>query len=235
MPLLSEARKPVSRSDKASLTCPQCGQQQLVPPTAFSSNCKKCGVYLRVQELLKPAPKAPDLTPEKKQIACFDCGAEFEVPASAQSTMCKRCSSYIDLHDYNISQAVSKNFKTKGSFVIQPSGYVFNTEAIVAEAVIKGRFLGKLVVQGCLTLHTGADIKGTMTAARLLVPPSNQVRWNGEIKVDAADIQGELVANLNARVVVVKPPGRFFGAIKAQTVIVETGAVLVGDVRIGKE
>ena len=33
--------------------------------------------------------------------------------------MCKRCSTHIDLRDYQITNAVSKNFKTKGQFVIE--------------------------------------------------------------------------------------------------------------------
>ena len=36
--------------------------------------------------------------------------------------MCKRCSRYVDMKNYVINSAVSKNFKTKGSFVIDPKG-----------------------------------------------------------------------------------------------------------------
>ena len=38
----------------------------------------------------------------------------------------------MDLRDYTINSAVSKNFKTRGAFVIEPKGYVFNTEIIAA-------------------------------------------------------------------------------------------------------
>jgi cytoskeletal protein CcmA (bactofilin family)/ribosomal protein S27E len=217
------------RKDKASLTCPECGSQQTVSRAAFSAVCRKCGQYLRVQELLKPAPKTPQAAPEQKQITCFDCGAALEVPASAHSTMCKRCSSYIDLHDYNITQAISRNFKTKGTLVIQPSGFVFNSEAMVSEATIKGRFIGKLIVETFLTLHSTADVKGSLTAARLLIPESNHVQWKGVIKVGSAQIAGELVSDLEAEdSVVIKAQGRLFGSVKARRLTIETGAVLVG-------
>ena len=85
--------------------------------------------------VLKPAAKAPPPPREQKHIACFDCGAEFDVPTGAQSTMCKRCSRYIDLHDYAITSAVSKNFKTKGLFVIEAAGYLFNSETVAGDAV----------------------------------------------------------------------------------------------------
>src|SRR6476469_8634008 len=100
---------PASQQDKVSLTCPQCGHQQLEPRTAYSTVCKKCGQHLRVQELLKPSRKAADETgpgPERRRIRCFDCGAELEVPVSAESTMCKKCSRYVDLKDYQITSAV---------------------------------------------------------------------------------------------------------------------------------
>ncbi len=223
----------MSKVEKASLTCPQCGSCQTVSPAAFSAVCRQCGLYLRVQELLKPQPTTPPPPPEQKRIACFDCGAELVVPASAQSTMCKRCSSYIDLHDYNITQAVSRNFRTKGVLVIQPSGYLFNTEAVVREAVIKGRFIGKLTVEHSLTLHSTADVKGTLTAARLVIPASNHFRWKGAIRVGSAEISGELVADIEAQdSIVVRAQGRLFGAVKARSLAVETGGVLVGAARI---
>lgn len=218
---------------KALLTCPHCGHEQFVSPTAFSGACKKCGQYLRVQELLKPVAKAAKAAPERRQITCFDCKTELDVPASAQSTMCKRCSAYIDLHDYNIANAVSKNFKTKGTFVIQPSGYVFNTEAIVTEAVIKGRFLGKLTAERTLTIHSTAEIKGTFTAARLIIPAGNHFRWNAAIKVGTAEIAGELVATVEAQdAILIRTHGRLFGEVSAQSVVVEAGGVLVGAARI---
>ena len=65
---------------------------------------------------------------------------------------------------------MSRNFRTKGAFVVEPKGYVFNTEAIVGEAVIKGRFLGKLIAERSLTIYSTADIRGTFTAGKLIIP-----------------------------------------------------------------
>ena len=216
------------------LTCPKCGHQQMESRAAFSAACRKCGQYWRVQELLKPASKATAPPPEQRRIACFECAAEFEVPASAQSTMCKKCSCYIDLHNYSITSAVSKNFKTKGTFVIEPSGYVFNSEAVATEAIIKGRFIGKLTVEQSLTIHSTAQIKGTISAAHLVVPAANQFHWNGELKVGSAEIAGELVATVEARSVQVNSQGRLFGAVRAKRLVAERGAILNIEARIGE-
>ena len=105
---------PATTPEKFRLTCPHCGNQQLEPRTAISTNCRKCGRHVVLEELRNPAtprppPKPAEPAGERKRITCFECGTELEVPLSAESTMCKRCSRYVDLKDYRITSAVSKN------------------------------------------------------------------------------------------------------------------------------
>ena len=179
-------------------------------------------------------PKPPAHGPKKKLITCFDCGAELEVPDSAESTICKRCSAYVDLHDYSITSALGKNFKTKGTFVVEPKGMVFNTDSIVGDAVIKGKFHGKLTVERSLTIYSTAEIKGTPTAGRLLIPEKNHFYWPAQINVGSAEITGELAADLRAEAtVIVKATARLFGNVDARNLVVEEGAVIVGKMHIG--
>src|SRR5437763_866017 len=162
------------KSNKVVLTCPKCGHRQPEPAAVYSTVCKKCSQYFRVEEAVSPAPTRVQEPPKgHKLITCFRCEAELSVPPTAQSTMCKRCSSHIDLRDYQISNAASKNFKTKGRFVIEEGGYLFNTECIVGEAILKGRLLGKLTAERSLAIHTSAQIKGTFKTARLIIPLGN--------------------------------------------------------------
>src|SRR5216117_3021535 len=193
---------PAKKQAKVLVSCPRCGHQQSEPRAAISTACKKCGQYIRVKEVLKPAARSAERPRELRKLVCFECGTELEVAASAQSTMCKRCSSHIDLRDYHISNAVSKNFKTKGEFVIEPKGYVFNTEAVVGDAIIKGKFLGKLFAERSLTIFSTAEIKGNFKSGRLIIPAENHFRWKEQIRVGAAEIAGELAANLRAHGVV---------------------------------
>jgi cytoskeletal protein CcmA (bactofilin family)/DNA-directed RNA polymerase subunit RPC12/RpoP len=223
------------QQDKITVVCPHCGHAQPEPRTAFSTVCKKCHGNFRLQEAPKPAARKPvEPAHEKKRITCFECGAELEVPVTAQSTMCKRCSRYIDLQDYLIANAVSKNFKTKGRFTIEATGYVFNTEVVAGDAVIRGRFLGKLAAEHTLTIYSSAAIKGTFTGGRLIIPAENHFRWPEPVKVGSAEIAGELAADLRAGgVVIVKATGRLFGDLEAGSLVVEEGAVIVGRARIG--
>jgi cytoskeletal protein CcmA (bactofilin family) len=226
---------PALKQDQVLVACPHCGHQQPEWRSAFSTNCRKCGRHYRVQEALNPAPKVAERAPPQRRVACFECGTELDVPASAESTMCKRCGRYVDLHNYNINTAVSKNFKTRGRFTVEPKGYVFNTETVANEAVIKGRFHGKLTAER-LTIHTGAEIKGTMTVAHLIIPAENHFRWPTGLKIDSAEIAGELAGSVQtARTITLKSTARWFGDLTVQNLIVEEGAVIVGSLRIGGE
>lgn len=225
---------PAQKLDQVLVACPHCGHRQKEARSAYSSVCRKCGQHLRVQDILNPAPQAPRHAPEQRRVICFECGAELEVPASAESTMCKQCSRYVDLHDYRITSAIAKNFKTRGRFVIEPKGCVFNTESIVGDAVIRGKFHGKLAVERALTIYSTADIKGSLIATHLIIPVENHFRWPDSLKVGSAEIAGELAANLRARdTVVLKSTARLFGDVDARHLTVEDGAVVVGKMQIG--
>jgi cytoskeletal protein CcmA (bactofilin family) len=225
---------PASKQDRVLVACPRCGHPQPEPRTAFSTVCRKCGQHFHVQEILHPAPELPPAALERKRITCFECGAELEVAVSAESTMCKRCSRYVDLKDYHIAGAVSKNFKTKGAFTVEPKGYVFNSETFAADAVIKGRFLGNLVAEHSLTIYSSAEIKGHFTAGRLVIPAANHFRWLEPIRVGSAEIAGELVANLHAQdKIILKSTARLFGNLEAASLVVEEDAVVVATMRIG--
>ena len=224
------------KSDKVLLTCPKCGHQQPEPPTGYSSVCKKCLQYFRVQDALHPVVKTEVVAKDKKRIVCFKCGAELAVPPAAQSTMCKRCSSHVDLRDYQVANAASRNFRTKGRFVIEETGFLFNTDSIVGEAILKGRLLGKLTAERSMEIYSSAEIKGSFKTARLIIPLGNRFRWPHSISIVDAEIAGELVAPLQAAGTVhLKSTARLFGDVKAGGLVIEEGAIFVGEARVGAE
>ncbi len=225
---------PPAKPDRVSVTCPKCGHVQLEPSSAYSTLCKKCHAHFRLAEVLQPAAQPAKPAIEQKQVRCFQCGTELLVPLAAASTMCKRCSSHVDLSDHHITQTVSRNFRTYGRLVVEEKGYVLNSDAHVREAVIKGRFIGKLATDGILEVHTSANIKGSLTPAQLVIPAGNRFGWAEPLRVGTAEIGGELVADLVARDSVrLKSTARFFGNVEAANFVVESGAVFVGSARIG--
>jgi cytoskeletal protein CcmA (bactofilin family)/DNA-directed RNA polymerase subunit RPC12/RpoP len=227
----------MAKAGTVMVACPKCGHSQPEPKSVYSTICKKCRAHFRLQEAALPPAAAPlpktDI--ERRLIRCFDCGTDLEVPLAAESTMCKRCSSHVDLRDYVITQTFSKNFRTYGRLVIEEKGYVLNTDSRVGEAVIKGRLIGKLVAERTLEIHSTARIKGTFSTGRLIVPAGNHFRWAEALRVGAAEIGGELVANVqSAGTVLLRSTARFFGDVEAGNLVMESGAVFVGAARIGR-
>ena len=224
---------PAKPKDKALVVCPRCGHRQPEPRTAISSKCGQCGEYLRVQELINPVAKPEAKALEQRRITCFDCATEQDVSAAAKSAMCKRCSSYIDLQDYSFNSAVSKNFRTKGRFVVEAKGFVFNTTVVARDIVVKGQLIGKLTAEQSLTIYSTAEIKGTFQTPLLVIPTDNAFHSREPLRVGGVDIQGELVSHIQAETTVtVRSTGRLFGNFQARQMVVEEGAVLVGQVNV---
>jgi cytoskeletal protein CcmA (bactofilin family) len=225
---------PSAMPDKVSVACPSCGHRQLEPRSAYSSLCKKCRQHFRLDDVLHPTAPPVQAQVEQRHIRCYQCGTELAVPLAAKSSMCRRCSAHVDLTDYRITQTVSKNFRTHGRLVIEEKGYVLNSEAIVSEAVVKGRFIGKLKAAGTLEIHSSANIKGSFTAGCLVIPAGHHFRWSEPIQVEGATINGEWVGALIASGTVrLGSAARYFGVVEARNLVVEAGAVMVGTVRIG--
>src|SRR6266498_385145 len=225
------------KQDKVLVACPKCGHTQHEPATAYSSVCKQCRQYFRLEDVLRTSAKnaahPPEPAREVRRVTCFQCGTELEVSPSAQSTMCKRCSSHLDLRDYLITSAVSKNFRTRGRFVVEEGGFVFNTESTFGHAILKGKVIGRIAADS-LEIHRTAEIKGGFTAGTLIIPADTVFRWRETVGLNQADIAGELIANLQAvGVVKVRATGRLFGNIVGRGLEIEDGAVIVGSMKIG--
>ena len=225
---------PPAKPDRVRVACPKCGHSQLEPGDAYSSICKKCHQHFRLDELLHPTAQPGKPQIEQRKVRCFQCGTDLSVPVAAGSSMCKRCGSHVDLNDYRVTQTVSKNFRTHGRLIVEEKGYVLNSDAQVGEAVVKGRFIGKLVAVRTLEIYSSANIKGSFTAGQLVIPAGHHFRWPEPLRVEGADIGGELVAGLQAPGTVrLRSTARFFGAIQARDLVVESGAVFVGSARVG--
>jgi cytoskeletal protein CcmA (bactofilin family) len=224
---------PPLKLDKVSVTCPRCGHSQLEPRSAYSSICKACYQHFRLEEVRHLPAHTPRPPPEPRQVRCFQCGTELTVPIAATSSICRRCRSHVDLANYRVTQTLTRKFRTHGRLVIEEMGYIFDSEALVGEAIVKGHFIGKLIAEGTLEINSSAHIKGSFTAGRLVIPVGHHFRWPEPLPVEAADISGELAATLKASGTVwLRATSRFFGSVQARNLVVETGAVFVGSAQI---
>jgi cytoskeletal protein CcmA (bactofilin family) len=172
--------------------------------------------------------------PLQQTVICFDCGTVLAVAVGAQSTMCKKCSAHLDLCDYDIHTTVYRRFRTKGRLSITEKGCLHGTDVVVGNAILKGKFVGKLQVEGALSLYSSAEVKGEFSADKLVIPAGEHVRWPFPLEVRAAEILGELTADIRAATsVVLRQSARLFGNIHALHLVVEKGAVFVGSAFTG--
>ena len=209
------------------VTCPKCGQTQREDFAAPSVVCVRCGHGYGLLQGSKPAI-------DFRFVNCFHCGLRLEVSTTAVSTICKQCSTHLDLCDYHVSSIVLRSFKTAGRLVIEKTGYVHDTAAVVGDAVIKGKFRGNLVADRSLTICSTAEIYGTIKAARLVIPLSTRFRWHKPLRVKTAEIYGELTARLYAEeIVLLASTARFFGNLHAGSLEVQAGALLNGSAKVG--
>jgi cytoskeletal protein CcmA (bactofilin family)/DNA-directed RNA polymerase subunit RPC12/RpoP len=227
----------VAAANTMMVACPKCGHEQAEPRSAYSTVCKQCHANFRLGE--KPDTRAvrevahTEIT--KRRVSCFQCGTDLDVPEAAESTMCKRCSSHVDLRDYSISQTVSKNFRTYGRLVIEEKGYILNTDSLVGDAVIKGRFIGKISARRTLEIHSGAHIKGTFSTGCLVIPTKQHFYWPTPLEIGGADIAGEVCANIvSTGTIHLRSSARLFGDVVALNLAIESGAVVVGQMKIGQ-
>jgi cytoskeletal protein CcmA (bactofilin family) len=101
--------------------------------------------------------------------------------------------------------------------------------------VLKGRLIGKIVAHRSLEIYSTASIKGSFNTGRLIIPAGNSFRWPELLRIGGAEIGGELVANIQSSgTIVLKSTGRLFGDVQAANLVVESGAVFVGNAKIGR-
>jgi cytoskeletal protein CcmA (bactofilin family) len=106
---------------------------------------------------------------------------------------------------------------------------------VAADAVIKGRVIGKLEAKQTLEIHSSANIKGSITAGCLVIPEGHHFRWPEPLQLGGAEIAGELAADVvSTGTVTLKANSCFFGNIETLNLVVESGAVFVGNAKIGK-
>jgi cytoskeletal protein CcmA (bactofilin family) len=98
----------VAAKVRIEIQCPHCGNVQLEPELAQSTNCRKCGGYIQLEKgrqstgpreahLYSPPFQKVEEAKGRIEIQCPHCGNLQLEAESAKSTYCRKCSSYIKL------------------------------------------------------------------------------------------------------------------------------------------
>lgn len=86
---------------------------------------------------------------------------------------------------------------------------------------------GNIVAAGAVHIH--GDVNGEITAQEIIVGLGGKV--TGDVKVDVADIQGEVVNSLEVRkTLIVRNNGKISGTIRYQSLEIEHGGLIEGQI-----
>jgi cytoskeletal protein CcmA (bactofilin family) len=86
---------------------------------------------------------------------------------------------------------------------------------------------GSIIATGAV--HVYGEVNGEITAQEIFVGISGKV--SGDVKVDVADIQGEVVNSLEVRkTLIVRANGKISGTIRYQSLEIEHGGLIEGQI-----
>jgi cytoskeletal protein CcmA (bactofilin family)/ribosomal protein S27E len=125
----SAFQKAEDAKGRVEIQCPHCGNLQLEPELAQSTNCRKCGGYIHLERGRKSTvpreaqghPSAFQKAEDAKgrvEIRCPHCGNLQLESESAKSTYCRKCSGYIQLEKSRKSAASRET--QRGSTTVSP-------------------------------------------------------------------------------------------------------------------
>jgi len=187
--------------DMIEVNCPYCDIPQMVAQHSVSAFCKNCKRIFNVKKVIESQIEYQDeidLNPksyavqkpernystDSKIIICSSCKTKQDVPTVAISTFCKKCGQRINLQDYKKNDFFRGDIETKGVLYITASGQV-NGNVCVGEAIIDGKFKGKLVSDGLVKLQPGSFFSGELYAPKLEVSEGATFIGSSVVKLDS--------------------------------------------------
>ena len=216
------------------LICPGCQHEEQVRPDGISVFCKKCHNAMDIQQILHPAKQTEQKATEVKTVPCFRCKAELTPSINAQAILCKKCGYRNDLQDYHVKGVLSHDIETYGILDVPGNATVLNATARVQNAFIHGKYIGKLTAENEIVLKSGAVFEGSLSTRSLVLESNTQCNIKKEFSVKKIVIAGHYYGNIIAgESVALKKTANFVGSIVTQNLMVEAGASLMGEVKVG--
>ena len=230
---------------RIEIQCPQCGNLQLEPELAQSTNCRKCGVYIQLEKGRKstaphemhPHPSAlpkAEGSKERVEVQCPHCGSLQLEPESAKSTYCRKCNGYIQLEKARKPAALHESQDSSTSVLQTLHGLFGAPRTLVARCFeCSGEREVPQTATSTLCPKCGAYIdlqdykisgiytRSIRTGGRLTITNKGDL-ISRKTFCGSAEIQGSLRGSLICTgEVKIKISGKMSGSIEAKTVYIE--------------
>jgi cytoskeletal protein CcmA (bactofilin family)/predicted RNA-binding Zn-ribbon protein involved in translation (DUF1610 family) len=235
----------VAAKGRVEIRCPHCGNAQLEPELAQSTNCRKCGGYIQLKKSRKSAGadegRGHPLPSQKVEgakgrieVRCPHCGNIQLEAELAKSTYCRKCSGYIQLEKGRTSAAAQAPQQGPGSVFQKLEGLFGVQRTFVARCFeCEGEREVPKNATSTLCPKCGAYIelqdykvegmytRSIRTGGRLIVTKKGTLNCRRAF-CGSADIQGTVHGDLICSgAVTINLKGKLSGSIEAKTVHIE--------------
>jgi cytoskeletal protein CcmA (bactofilin family)/predicted RNA-binding Zn-ribbon protein involved in translation (DUF1610 family) len=235
----------VAAKGRIEIQCPHCGNLQLEPELAQSTNCRKCGGYIQLEKgHISTAPHEAHRSASgfqkvedakgRVEITCPHCGNLQLEPESAKSTYCRKCSNYIQLEKSRKPAALHEPQIRSGTVFQKLEGLFGVHGTFVARCFeCEGERDVPKSASSTLCPKCGAYIavqdykitsiysRSIRTVGRLIITDKGDL-ISRQTLCGSAEIEGSVRGNLICTgAVKIKAKGKFSGSIEAKTVYIE--------------
>ena len=187
-------------------------------------------------------PAARTAMPAKRLVVCYACGYSHTVAGQLRIPYCPKCKAILNASDLTIDAKRDEDAFTIGDVAILP-GAEFGAGLKVAGKVVKVgadvSALAKLTATEALVLLAGAKMDGVKVenfSGKTIVPADETVKVEGAFACTELEVRGELRANAEVeRAATLRAGSTFSGSFTGPTLIVEDGAAIRAEARIGRQ
>jgi cytoskeletal protein CcmA (bactofilin family) len=179
-----------------------------------------------------PAP-AGAFKEAPRVVVCFECNASHKVAGASTSTICPSCSTYLDLRDIEIKERTNQRIKTRGNVVVQKKGALLGTSVHCGDLTVHGSVAGTIYAAGEVHLKTDGKIMGEIRCRRFILYRKCEVHCLQPVYAEVVEIHGRVTGHFHAsRCIILSRHASLTGSAKAQSISMEPGAVLNGQVQV---
>jgi len=169
----------------------------------------------------------------QRQVDCFECHATHKVAGASTSTICPFCSTYLDLRDIEIKDRTNQRIRTRGNVVVARKGALLGTSIQCGNLTIHGSVSGSIHAAGDVSLKSDGKILGEIRCRRFILDRKCKVHCLQPVRAEIVEIHGIVSGHFHAtRCITLSRHASLTGSATSQTIAVEPGAVLNGQVLV---
>ncbi len=166
-------------------------------------------------------------------VACLECSATHKVAAASTSTICPGCSTYIDLRNIGIKDRTNQRIRTRGDVTVEKKGALLGTSIHCGHLIVHGTVSGSIYASGDLVLKADQRIIGEIRCRRFILEKRSEVHCLQPVHAEEIEIHGRATGHFYAtRSITLHRHAVLDGSVTAQSIRVEPGAVLNGQVLV---